>query len=65
MGSPSSPAYHLAAMAAFQRETRIGPQPYAEAVGLITVVGDEEWRASSGDTSGDADADMGPDMGHG
>ena len=65
MGLPPSPVYHLAAIAAFQREAVIGPQPYAEAVGLITAVGDEEWRASSGDTSGAADADMGPDMGQG
>ena len=64
MGSPPSPAYHLAAMAAFQREAGIGPQPYAEAAGLITAVGDKEWRASLVDTSSDVDTGIGDDMGH-
>ena len=65
MGSPPSPAYRLAAMAAFQREAGTGPQPYTEAAGLITAVGDEEWKVGSGDTSRAASADMGPDMGQG
>ena len=65
MGSSPSPAYHLAAMAAFQRKADIGTQPYTEATGLITAVGDEDWKVCSGDTSGAAHADMGPDMGQG
>ena len=65
MGSPSSPAYHLAAMAAFQRKAGTGPQPSTEDAELITAVEDEEWRASSGDTSAAVSTDMGPDMGHG
>ena len=59
IGLPSSPAYHLVAMAVFKREAGIGPQLYTEAVRLITAVGDEEWRADSADTSGAIDADMG------